>query len=365
MKKLMIISETIGGGLRKHLLLLLHHMDLSQFSKIILIYGNRYDEIFEDDILWLKQKGIELIQIPSLVRSLNISDDVNAYEQISKIIKDEKPDIVHCHSSKAGIIGRLAAKIHCVPKIFYTPHGYSFQADEFSLLKRQLFTILERLASRMATTMTFTVSKGEKQLAIDKKIDYPSKFEVIYNGLPDVSFNCGKLRKLLNISDDAFIVGNCARISIEKNVDLFIKIAQKFLELHPEVHFVWVGDGKDLDEYKNIHSHIHFVGFRNDSDELVADFDVFLTTSLHEGLPYAPIEAIRAGVPVVASDVAGNNEVVISGVNGYLYPLHDIQKAVQSIERATSINKKDIKKDFEERFLLNNMIQKIEKYYLD
>lgn len=365
MKKLMIISETVGGGLRKHLLLLLHHLDLSQFSKIILIHGNRYDEIFEDDISWLKQQGIELIQIPSLVRSLSISDDVNAYRQISKIIKDERPDIVHCHSSKAGIIGRFAAKIHRVPKIFYTPHGYSFQADEFSSMKRWLFVALERLASRLATTMTFTVSKGEKQLAVSKHVDIPDKFDVIYNGLPNLSYDGGNLRSLLNIAKDAIIVGNCARISVEKNVNLFIQIAESFLKLYPQSHFVWIGDGKNLAKYQNVHPNIHFIGFRKDSDELVADFNVFLTTSLHEGLPYAPIEALRVGIPVVASDVAGNNEVVIPGMNGYMYPLNDIKEAVSAIKKALEINTKCVKKDFAERFLLDNMIQKIEKYYLD
>lgn len=365
MKKLMIISETIGGGLRKHLLLLLHHLDLSNFSEIILIHGNRYDEIFKEDIPWLKEKGIKVMNIPSLVRSLNPREDMKAYCQISKIIKEEQPDIVHCHSSKAGIIGRAAAKRRRVKKVFYTPHGYSFQADEFSPLKRRLFTFIEREASRHATTMTFTVSEGEKQLAIDKGIDRPCKFDVIYNGLPDIQIKKGKLRSFLGLNEEDMVIGNCARISVEKNVDLFVTIAKKYLKYHPDAHFVWIGDGENLDYYQKIHSHIHFIGFRCDSEELVADFDVFLTTSLHEGLPYSLIEAMRAEVPVVASDVAGNNEVVIPGVNGYLYPLDDVDEAVQSIEKALSLDKKSINQDFNRRFLLTNMIRKIESHYLN
>lgn len=361
--KIVYIAETIGGGVRKHLDLLLEN--LNNKYELVVIHGPRVDDIFKENIKKYQEQGIKVYCLSTFQRKINLKQDILTYHSVSNILKKEKPDIVHCHSSKAGIIGRLAAKIHRVPKIFYTPHGYAFQANEFSNVKRHLFALLEGITSRIATTMTFTVSKGEKKLAINKHIDCADKFEVIYNGLPNRSFNRGKLRKLLNISDRAFIVGNCARISIEKNVDLFIKIAQKFLELHPESHFVWIGDGKGLDEYKKIHPHIHFIGFRDDSDELVADFDVFLTTSLHEGLPYAPIEAIRAEIPVVASDVAGNNEVVIPGVNGYLYPLDDIQKTVQTIEESVSINKKDIKKDFAKRFLLDNMIQKIEKYYLD
>lgn len=360
----MIISETIGGGVRKHLLLLLHHLDLSNFSEVILIHGNRYDEIFKEDISQLKEKGIKVVNIPSLVRSLNPREDMKAYRQISKIIKEEHPDIVHCHSSKAGIIGRAAAKRRGVKKVFYTPHGYSFQADEFSSLKRRLFTFIEREASRHATTMTFTVSEGEKQLAIDKEIDCPCKFDVIYNGLPDIQIKKGKLRSFLGLNEEDMVIGNCARISAQKNVDLFIDIAQSYLRFHPKAHFIWIGDGENIEKYNMLHPNIHFIGFRSDSEELVTDFNVFLTTSLYEGLPYASVEALRASVPVVASDVVGNNDIVIPGVNGFLYPLNDVDSAIKAIEKTKLINKEDIKHDFEQRFSLDKMIEKIEGYYL-
>lgn len=364
MRKIMIISETIGGGLRKHLMLLLHNLNLDDYE-IILVYGNRVDDAFIHEIPWLEQQGIRLVNLSCLVRSLDLKQDFAAYRQLKTLINEEQPDIVHCHSSKAGIVGRFAAKANGVKQIFYTPHGYSFQADEFSNLKKRLFCLIERSASHLATTMTFTVSNGEKELAVQERIDKPDKFEVIYNGLPKVQIPKGRLRDLLQLGTDDFIVGTCARISSEKNAPLFVKIAQSYIQQNPNAHFVWIGDGEDIESYRSIHPNIHFIGFRDDSDQLVADFNVFLTTSLHEGLPYSPIEAIRAGVPVVASDVVGNNEVVIEGLNGYLYPLNDVQRAVQAIHKAVNLDEDTIKQDFNKRFSLDNMMTKIEKYYVD
>lgn len=357
----MIIAETVGGGLRKHLMLLLESLDPTKYQ-ITFIHGPRVDQSFREQQKQLK--NIKWIEITELKRELTPSNDVRSFTKIYKYIRQIQPDIVHCHSSKAGIIGRLAAKKAGVKKIFYTPHGYSFQADEFSPLKRTLFASIERLASHLATTKTFTVSKGEKQLAIDEKIDKPEKFQVIYNGLPNVkNTNEHKLHHLLELPNDTVIYGNCARLSVEKNAPLFVSIAQESLKKYPNEHFVWIGDGENLDEYQHIHPNIHFIGYRNDADQLVDEFSGMLFTSKHEGLPYALIEALRSRIPIVATNVAGNNEVVIPNYNGYLFDSCNVSEAVELLHKVHQISKEDIFNDFENRFSIGSMMKLIEENY--
>lgn len=359
--KLMFISETMGGGLRKHLMLLLKALNPNKYQ-IMVIYGPRVDQNFEEE----KQKmaHVQWIEIRELGRSLNFKKDIKSFKKVCAYIKEYNPEVVHCHSSKAGIIGRFAAKLMNVPKIFYTPHGYSFQSAEFSSSKRHLFVWLERMTSMLATTKTFNVSESEKKLALSYHVDKPDKFQVIYNGLPEVPYHeTGRLKQLLNLPRESIIYGNCARISEEKNVPLFIDIALHSLKKYPSDHFVWIGSGDDLEKYQNIHPNIHFIGYRKDADVLVNDFSGMLFTSKHEGLPYALLEALRAGVPIIATDVPGNNEVVIPGYNGYLFDATNVDRAVDLIHQIQDISQKNIYADFQNRFSIQCMVDMIENNY--
>lgn len=359
--RLMLISETVGGGLRKHIMLLLKYLDPNKYD-IIFIHGSRVDETFKEE--YQQYSHVSWIEISEFQRELNIKQDSIALKKIYQCIKRSNPDIIHCHSSKAGILGRFAARFAGVNKIFYTPHGYSFQATEFSKKKKSLFVCIEMLASRLATTKTFNVSEGEKSLALSYHLDKDTKFQVIYNGLPDSSEQReNTLHQLLKLSDDTTIYGNCARISSEKDVPLFIKIAQKDLEEYPDDHFVWIGDGDKLEEYQNIHPNIHFIGYRNDADQLVKEFSGMLFTSKHEGLPYALIEALRAGVPIIATNVPGNNEVVIPDVNGFLFDSSDISQAIFLLHHIEQISQKEIRDDFHHRFSIQSMLDQIEMNY--
>lgn len=362
-KRIMFISETVGGGLRKHLITLLKHLS-SETYEIILIHGPRVDATFTKE----KEKceNIHFVEISEFCREMNVKKDIYTFNKIRKEIQIFHPDIVHCHSSKAGILGRLAARISGVRKIFYTPHGYSFQADEFSSLQKKIFIFAERIVSRLATTKIFTVSKGERELAIAKHIDVEEKFQIIYNGLPPMSDqHSNRLHNLLGIDSSVKLFGNCARLSDEKNVPLFIEIAKEYLRYNMNAHFVWIGDGNHLKDYQNIHPNIHFIGYRNDADILISEFDGMLFTSKHEGLPYSLIEALRSGVPIVATDVPGNNEVVIPGINGYLFSSQNVTEGAQLLNKVSSISKDYIKKDFTERFSLDTMLEAIEQNYLN
>lgn len=369
-KKVLLISESVGGGLRKHIVQLIEHLDEDKFE-LYFIHGTKtLDDVFLSRYESLKLRA-KLIPCNSFVREINPKKDVASYQFVAEKIREINPDIVHCHSSKAGVIGRIAAKRHKVKKIFYTPHAYSFLAPEFSTKKKELFIGIEKLLSRFATTKTFCVSNGEKQAALSNYLGDKDNFEVIYNGLPEIQLpRKEEIKQQLGFKPADFIIGNNARMSDQKNPMLFMKIAKEVIQKDKNYHFVWVGEEPLLNRISsfvkenNLQNNIHLLGHRNDTETLVVAYDIFLITSQYEGLPYAPIEAMRAAVPILATNVVGNNEVVIPNENGEFIDLSvDVYKLISSIKNNTeySINAKKI---FENQFLIAVMIQKLQKNYL-
>lgn len=372
-RKILLISESMGGGLRKHIVQLINNLDQNKFD-LYLIHGTKnLDQIFLDEYESLSTR-CHLIPCTFFEREIIVQQDLKVYQFLLRKMKEIQPDIVHCHSSKAGVIGRLAAKKNRIEKIFYTPHAYSFLAPEFSGLKKRVFIFIERFVSRYATVKTFCVSRGELDAALEAKIDKLSKFKVIYNGLSNESLPTkNEARKVLKLPQKAFIVGNNARISEQKNPRTFLEIAKKVLEEEPETIFSWIGDGplrneieENLKDY-DLKENIKFLGFHENSDKLVVAYDVFLFTSLYEGFPYAPIEALRAKIPVIATDVTGTEEIVVDRKNGYLLKNDFVDEAVDIIlnyiRGKNTLNKELIRKSFEENFSLDLMIKKIEKEY--
>lgn len=346
-----------------------HGLDLDRFSVGIIFGESRGGAGLQRTLDDLRHYA-QLFPCGNLIRNIDFSHDIAALAFINGVIRSFKPDIVHCHSSKAGILGRLSAKICGVKRVFYTPHAYSFMAPEFSPRKRSLFVFIEKVFSRFATTLTFNVSKGEKQAALDNKLDTTDKFVVIYNGIPDISLPTrAEARQCLGLSVDDLIVGCTARFVEQKNPDESIAIAERVIARKPDAHFVYIGDGPLLPRLRQyvddqrLSDHIHFLGARSDAERVVTAFDVYLLTSLYEGLPYSLIESIRAGIPVVASDVTGNNEVVTSDC-GLLFSgvdegTTDILQLLQS-----PIPYDSVRSVYERAFASSHMVKQIEHYYL-
>ncbi|WP_058953373.1 glycosyltransferase family 4 protein [Clostridium tyrobutyricum] len=373
-KKLLLISESLGGGVRRHIIDLVYGLDKQKFDVYLLYSKDRADDIFLNQVNELKNY-VTLIESRYMVREISIKKDFKAYREIKYIIKKVKPDIVHCHSSKAGVLGRVAAKRLSVKKIFYTPHAYYFQNPKVSKKKKFIYIVIEQVLSKFFTTKTFNVSNGEKQCALDNKIDKENKFATIYNGIEDIDLPSKEnMRKSLGISQNAFVIGVTARLDEQKDPFTFVKIAKNIILKHNNVHFVYIGDGplfeKVLDYIKqnNLENNVHLLGFRNDADKVVSAFDLYLITSLYEGMPYSPIEAMRAGVPIIATDTIGNNEIVFPNQNGYLFAVGNVLQGTSAVNMFIE-NKKSIKfnvrKVFKKFFLKNNMIENIENEYIN
>lgn len=372
-ERLLLINQSGKGGLRKHLCDLMSNLDYELFDVWIAYNDEEVDDLFRQTIKELSDK-VRPVLIRSFVRELDIKKDLKTYLIISKLIKKINPDIVHCHSSKAGVLGRLAAKRRKVKKIFYTPHWYSFLSPEFSPLKRKIFIIIEKYLSIHATKKTFNTSYGERESALSSNVDIKSKFEVIYNGLPKIKFPSKiDIRKELNIPQDIFLFGNTARLSHQKNPVLFIEIANEVIKNNNGIHFVWIGDGPLMTEVKlkvsslDISDNLHLIGSKENSEYLVHGFDAFLSTSNGESFGYSAVEALRAGVPILLSNVMGHNEICIPYENGLLFSNEKtsniISKVSDFINWEKTSNKEKIVNSFQQRFSIDQMIEKIISNY--
>lgn len=340
-KRVLIVQEAMGGCGR-NVVDIVNGIDHAKFEVTVAYGTDRIDEYYRNAIPEM-EKYATLIPVPELIRDISLRDDFKAWLRIRKLIRQFKPDILHCHSSKAGIIGRAATIGNRVPKVFYTPHAYAFQAWEFSQSKKRLFILLERTFSRIFTTQTFNVSTGERDIALQHRIDKPEKLKVVYNGIPDIALPSREeaLRTLglSNLPQHAIIIGSTVRLAQQKDPMTFVRIAQTIVEHNPLAHFVCVGNGDLHDTVarfvadNGLANNVHLLGYRDDAERIVTAFDVYLLTSLYEGLPYSLVEALRAGVPIVATNVTGSNEVVQPGVNGYLFKVGDVDDGVHQVER--------------------------------
>ncbi|HDZ27826.1 MAG TPA: glycosyltransferase family 1 protein, partial [Candidatus Aminicenantes bacterium] len=277
-------------GLRKK------NYQLSLVSGLSLESEMKYEEIKakEKDIQILKSEGIEFIQCSSLLRRINIIKDLKAFFDIWRIIKKYNPLIVHTHSSKAGLMGRLAAKLAGTPIIVHTPHGHVF-FGYFGPFKTKLFIIFEKLASRI-TDKVVALTNREKEDHILFKIAEEDKFSVIYSGIElnalkeSSSGEKQNLKKELGIPENSLIVGTAGRLVPVKGPEFLVKASKYIISKYPDTYFMFTGDGTLEHDLKRkalemgISDNIIFLGWRDDLAKIISIYDIFVLPSLNEGM---------------------------------------------------------------------------------
>lgn len=283
---------------------------------------------------WLSEKLRERTKnvfiVNSLIRPISPLNDIKAVFKIKKIMQNIQPDIVHCHSSKAGFIGRFAAKLCYVPSVF-TAHGWAF-TEGVSPRQQKIYKFLEK---RMAawTAKIICVSEYDRKLALSVMPEYEYKLSAIHNGIMDT-----QIRLAEKYQPDIFRMVMVARFSSPKNQKQLIDAVD---ELNAEgfmIQLHLIGDGPQY-EYclkyamsKVYGERIKFLGARQDVDSLLANYDVFCLISKWEGFPISILEAMRAGLPIIASDVGGVSEAVEDGKTGFLIPRGDIESLKDKIK---------------------------------
>ncbi|MBC7122781.1 MAG: glycosyltransferase [Pseudothermotoga sp.] len=268
----------------------------------------------------LEKLNVKVHVVKDLVREIDPWKDLKAYFQLKQLIRQGKYDVVHLHSSKAGFLGRIAAKRCKVPMVVYTVHGW-WPIEQYKGLKRRFFILLERFAAKHSDKIVFLCQR-DLQKAKGWKIGKDHQYVVIPNAIiPEPPAEKGTLRKELGIPQDVKVVGNVARLDPQKNPIRFLEVAKLVLQERSDVVFVWIGAsvvddvyGKEVQRWlaqnPQVKEKVYFLPFRKDAVKLMADFDVLLLTSDAEGMPLVVLEALSQGVPVVSTDVGCVGEMI-------------------------------------------------------
>jgi len=244
------------------------------------------------------------------------------------LIREFRPSIVHTHTAKAGLLGRVAAAIAGVPVVVHTYHGHVLRGY-FGPIRTALFTGLERLLARTSSALV-AVSEAVRSDLVSIGVASISKIRVIPLGLElsplAETLPRGALRRPSSVSDEAPLVAIVGRLVPIKDVHTFLRAARIVHAALPDVRFAIVGDGEERSlleseaEHLELSGVVHFHGWWRDMRAVYGDVDVVVNSSLNEGTPVALIEALAAGRPVVATRVGGNPDLLGGGARGLLVP---------------------------------------------
>lgn len=332
---LYVITKLELGGAQKHLLSLIRGLDKERFSPYVL---TAYDGLLVDAAKQIP--GLKLIRCRFLERPIQPVKDILTLFFIYRFIRNNNIDIVHTHSSKAGILGRLAAKAAGVKNIIHTVHGWSFH-DYQSGIAYYFYLFLEKFCASFSS-LIIVVSQWDKRKAGQQLSGRQDKFRLIRYAINAEEFRdeAGgiRVRNEFGLSEADLIVGMVACFKPQKSPLDFIKLAGVTAKDFPNAKFILVGDGvlrkkiSALINKLNLKGRVILTGWRDDVASILSCLDVFVLTSLWEGLPIAVLEAMAAGLPVIATDTGGVSEVVLDGKTGYLVKPHDIRALQKSLE---------------------------------
>lgn len=346
---LITVRSDFGGGPR--------HVDqlLESLSNGIDIYMAYPQEGKPYGVKWKKEERIKgYCEIP--YRKFSIHD----FLRLRNFIKRNRIDVIHSHGNGAGIYSRLL-KLTCpYIKVVHTFHGIS---DVYSSkIKLYISYFIGRILSPLADTY-IAVSNGEKKMAIERHFSKDRNTKVIYNGIAER--DCEKSKRQTGTIE----IVTLSRFDYQKNMQAMFRIAERVKNL--PVHFTWVGDGEEREELeKKVQEenlNIKFTGFSNRPMDYLKQADWYISTSRFEGLPYALIEAASVGLPIIASNVKGNNEVVKDGYNGFLFEFEN--EAIELISHIVNgnIDYNTLSRNaicyYQENFTLETMIKKTEEVY--
>jgi glycosyltransferase involved in cell wall biosynthesis len=362
-KLLFVITKLELGGAQKQLLSLIAHLGKERFQ-IFLFVGQEGLLLSEA----LSIKGVTIIKSRCLERAINPIKDLLALIEIYCFVKKNNIEIIHTHSSKAGILGRLAARLAKTKVVIHTVHGWSFN-DYQPALVRGIFIWLERFSARY-THKIIVVSHYDKQKGLNNRIGEEDKYRLIRYGIDYKDFsNSGKnARQGLGIKPDDLAVGMIACFKPQKSPMDFIRLAFLVKKSLPEVKFILVGDGvlrkriERLIGKLNLKREVVLTGWRKDISGILSAIDVFVLTSLWEGLPITVLEALASSKPVVATHTGGIREIVVEGKTGFLVPPGNMELMSEQLivllknEKLRKQIGLEARKSLDSNFKLENMV---------
>jgi glycosyltransferase involved in cell wall biosynthesis len=327
----------------------------------------------------VEENHMEVRTFKNMVQPLRPFKDTLALIDLTAFLRKNPYHIVHTHNSKAGFLGRLAAKLVGVPVIVHTVHGFAFH-DEEPLWRQMLFRNLERLASRWSDRMIF-ISQPLIDWALKDHIVGEDKIAKIYSGIqldkfhPVKSEEKDRIRSKWSLQKEEAVVGIVSKLWEGKGHTVLIEAFKLLKEKIKDAKLVIVGEGYLYDELfrrvgnNGLRDSVLFTGFQMDVSEIIATFDVAVLPSFFEGMGRVILEAMAMEKPIVASRVGGIPDLIDQGINGLLVRPGDARELADALERVLSDNGlakklgKEGRKKIKDQFSADVMVRSIEKLY--
>jgi glycosyltransferase involved in cell wall biosynthesis len=333
-----IITKLDLGGAQKVTLMTLERLPRDRYDLTLVTSP---DGLLVD---WANRiSGLKCVWIPSIVRQVRPITDLRAMVRMFRMFRRERPEIVHTHTAKAGIMARWAARLAGVPYIFHTSHGFGFN-DFQRPLERKFYIGLERITSKI-TTKLFMVSYANAATAEKIGMAQPGEWILARDAISVEEFLQPKPRRQMlrtwRVPEDKIIVGMVACFKEQKSPEDFIEVAARVVAKTQRAHFVMAGDGdlrpaveERIRKY-GIADHVTLLGWQreNEMPEVYRNLDIVVLTSLWEGLPCVFSEAMACELPIVATNVDGAREAITDSENGFLHDPHDVDGMAQSVLR--------------------------------
>ena len=308
--KVVHIVEALEGGVYTYFRDLSNFFgdeEISKSLKTTIIYSSNRKGISSQKVNTEFSNSVNLIEI-SMTREISPFQDLKSIFKLRKELKKINPDVIHLHSSKAGVLGRIAFfSLFKKKKLFYTPHGYAFLRTDISKVAKKLYLTIEKTFQRFFGGTI--VACGDTEFEIAKTI---GKSKLVRNGVNIIDI----YQYFLPHQNKKFTIGIVGRITFARNPKLFNEIALQF----PNFNFKWIGDGEL--SHLLTSPNIQITGWFFDQKKVLKELnniDVYLQTSLWEGLPIAILEAMALQKPVIASNIIGNKDIVLHNKTGFLF----------------------------------------------
>ncbi|HAS85113.1 MAG TPA: hypothetical protein DCS23_03550, partial [Candidatus Yonathbacteria bacterium] len=336
-KILFVITKSNFGGAQKYVFDLATGLPKDQFDVAVALGGSGIL------IQKLHAENIRVLPIFSLARDVNPWSDITAFFELWKIFREEKPDVVHLNSAKAGGVGALVARLAGVQKIIFTAHGWAFNEER---------PMWQKLIIKFFSWITVILS--HETIAVSNAVrnntsGWPfvvGKISVIKNGINEPNFLSSSEARLhlfakanTHVPENAFIVGTIAELHKSKGLTYAIEAFAKLIPENPNLYYFIIGGGEEKERLEalvglhNLHGRVFLLGFVDDASRYLRAFDIFLLPSITEGLALVLLEAGLAGLPVVASSVGGIPEVIEEEKTGLLVPARDSEVITQAIQK--------------------------------
>lgn len=340
-----VITRFVNGGADENTLLTCNHQAEAGHD-VWLVYGRDWTERMRGQL----DQRVEAVELPSLVREVSPAKDVAALYALAKLYRRVRPDIVHTHTSKAGIVGRLAALAWLPAKVVHGVHILPFTNEPMP--KRIVYVLLEKLAA-LRTRAFIDVSEGMRDLCLDYGLGSATNHFVIRSGMDVERFReappADDLSALRQSRDGAVVAGYVAVLERRKRHLELLRALAPLLARNEDLFLVLAGDGPERPEIerfvqeKGIGERVRILGFREDVDRVVAGCDICVFASQREGLPRSVVQYVIAGKPVVASALPGIERVIRDGENGFVVAgdrLEGVAEGVEKLMRDTGLRAK-------------------------